>query len=295
VEIDFAPFLSILVECEENVPSDYEFLSKEIRNMISSASRSLEHGDFLDINLGVIGSITFPFFRYRTLTSLDLFSPEDLFLFSRYYRKYPKITNFIDVGMNIGLHSIVARNIGYSVVGFEPDPETFAISKELLQRNKVSFIDFDTSGMNIEEISRISNELVLINAAVSNFDGYTSFTKILDNPTANHLSGRKDNLYGNTSEDTVAVLSIGRFALNAIVKLDAEGEDYTVLTSVLEAGLLRGLVYLCDWRDETRKDIFDQLQIRGLSCYYPSYKKFTEVLDDLPSSRSCDFVEVEIK
>lgn len=295
MEIDFAPFLSILIQCEENVPSGYEFLGKEIRNLISSASQGLDHGDLIDINLGVIGSFTFPFFQYRTITSLDLFSPEDLFLFSRYYRHYPKISNFIDVGMNIGLHSIVARNIGYSVVGFEPDSETFAISRELFQRNKVDFIEFNSSGMNIDEIPRFSNELVLINAAVSDFDGYTSFTRILDNPTANHLSGRKDNLYGNTSEDTVAVLSIGRFAVNTIVKLDAEGEDYTVLKSVLEAGLLHGLVYLCDWRDETRKDIFDQLQIRGLSCYNPFYKKFIEVLDDLPSSKSCDFVRVEIK
>jgi len=293
VEIDFAPFLSILIACEENVPSDYEFLGKEIRNLISSASQGLDHGDLIDINLGVIGSFTFPFFRYRTLTSLDLFSPEDLFLFSRYYRHYPKINNFIDVGMNIGLHSIVARNIGYSVVGFEPDLETFTLSKKFFYENNIEFVELDDKVVFGNHVKK-PGELLLAQAAVSDFNGYTKFTKVLDNPTANHLSGRKMNVYGDLHEQTVRVVSIDQLNFEAVIKIDAEGEDVKILKSLLNSENISGMIYLCDWRIETRQDIFDLLSKNSSSCYNPFSGKQLENIDDLPLCKSCDFIEVKV-
>lgn len=295
MQIDLSFFLSKFCDSEMGVPSDYASDREAILALTSRTEGILNHGDYLEIHLGPIGTINFPFFRYKTLTSLDLLSPEDLFLFSRYLRNYPKFTEFIDVGANIGLHSIVARRIGYSVISFEPDPETFSISKEMFLRNGVAFTAFESSNASIENLSNQSDGLVLVEAAVSDYDGNTNFTKIIDNPTANHLSGRKSNIYGNTVEQSVPVIKISRFKPNTILKMDAEGEDYVILKSILSSGSFGGLIYLCDWRDETREKIFDCLCEYGLNCNNPFIEKSFEMIRDLPPSKSSDFLEVEVK
>jgi hypothetical protein len=189
---------------------------------------------------------------------------------------------------------MVARRIGYSVISFEPDPQTYDISKEFFMKNDVEFTDYENSGITLDRLSCRRDELILVRAAVSDFDGYTHFTRILDNPTANHLSGRKNIIYGETNEQTVRTMNILNFKSNAIIKIDAEGEDYAILKALLTSDDFNGLVYLCDWRDETRKDIFDCLKVNALTCYNPFLGKHLVSMSDLPLSKSCDFLEVRI-
>ena len=85
---------------------------------------------------------------------------------------------------------------------------------------------------------------------------------------------------------------IDQLKIEAVIKMDAEGEDARILQSVLNSESLSGIVYLCDWRSETRQDIYNLLSKNSLSSYNPFFRKKIENINDLPLSKSCDFIEV---
>jgi FkbM family methyltransferase len=294
MRIDFSSILSTFINCKIDTPPEYQFIWNDIKLMIDECKNNLHHGEYVEINLGTLGSVLYPFYKYKTLTSLDLLSPEDIFLFSRYVKNYPAINQFIDIGANIGLHSLVAKRIGYSVISYEPDPETFSLSKKFFDKNNIEFLEFNDQDIIVEKLSKKRGELLLVQAAVSDFNGFTQFTKILDNPTANHLSGRKMNIYGELLEQTVRVVCIDQLKFEAVIKMDAEGEDAIILQSVLNSESLSGIVYLCDWRSETRQDIYNLLLKNSLSSYNPFFRRKLENINDLPLSKSCDFIEVQV-
>lgn len=294
MKIDFSSVISTFIGCENDIPSDYESISNRIFEAINEFKTCLNHGEFVEINLGVIGSIVYPFYKYKNLTSLDLLSPEDIFLFSRYVINYPTINRFIDIGANIGLHSLVAKKIGYSVISFEPDLDTLGDAKEFFEANNVEFHELKEDEISFEKFKYKPDDFLLVQAAVSDFNGFTKFTKILDNPTANHLSGRKSNIYGETIEHNVQVICIDRVDFEAVIKMDAEGEDARILRSVLNSEIRSGFLYLCDWRGETRQDIFKLLSKNQRHAYNPFLKKTVENINDLPMNKSSDFIQVEI-
>ena len=294
MQINFSSILSTFIGCENDIPQDYQSIWNEINLVINKCKNILQHGEYVEINLGAIGSVSYPFYKYKNLTSLDLLSPEDIFLFSRYVKNYPTINHFIDIGANIGLHSLIAKKIGYSVISFEPDSETFSLSKEFFNENNIEFVELNENVVFGEILVKKPGQLLLVQAAVSDFNGYTKFTKILDNPTANHLSGRKMNVYGELLEQTVRVVCLDQLNLEAVIKIDAEGEDAIILQSLLSSESLIGMVYLCDWRIETRQDIFNLLSKNSLSSYNPFFRRKIENINDLPLSKSCDFIEVQV-
>jgi|688.fasta_scaffold249654_3 hypothetical protein len=294
MKIDFSSILSTFINCKYDTPPEYQSICNDIKLILNECKNNLHHGEYVEINLGAIGSVSFPFYKYKNSTSLDLFSPEDIFLFSCYVKNYPVINQFIDIGANIGLHSLIARKIGYSVISFEPDSETFSLSKKFFNENNIEFFEFNDQDITVEKLAKKPGELLLIQAAVSDYNGFTKFIKILDNPFANHLSGRKMNIYGELLEETVRVLCIDQLKFEAVIKMDAEGEDARILQSVLNSESLSGIVYLCDWRSETRQDIFNLLSKNSSSSYNPFFRKKLENINDLPLSKSSDFIEVKV-
>jgi len=294
MKIDLSSILSTFINCESEIPQEYQSIGNDVNQVITECKNSLEHGEYVEINLGAIGTVSYPFYKYKNLTSLDLLSPEDIFLFSRYVKNYPTIKHFIDIGANIGLHSLIAKKIGYSVISFEPDSETFSLSKEFFNENNIEFIELNENVVFEEILAKKPGQLLLAQAAVSDFNGHTKFTKILDNPTANHLSGRKKNVYGELLEQTVRVVCLDHLNFEAVIKVDAEGEDAIILQSLLNSESLSGVVYLCDWRIETRQDIFNLLSKNSLGSYNPFFRRKLENINDLPLNKSCDFIEVQV-
>ena len=294
MNIDLSPIISQFIGCESSIPVNYLELEKTVKGMISKACDSLQDGQYVEVNLGVIGKIHYPYYSYKTLTSLDLLSIEDLFLFSRYYIENRKNRIFIDVGSNIGLHTIIAKLIGFKVLSFEPDPETFGINKQFLLQNKINFLELEKfHAANLTENFNIS-DIVLVNSAVSNFIGTSTFNRFLDNPTGNHLDGRKRNIYGNVSEVVVNVADLSKVQADAIIKVDAEGEDAQILESILNGGKLSGKCYLCDWRKETREIIFNHLVSYKISSFNPFINKQVSSLNDLPNEKSADFICIDL-
>ena len=294
MNIDLSPIISQFIDCKSSIPVSYMELEKTVKGIINKACDSLHDGQYVEVNLGVIGKINYPYYSYKTLTSLDLLSIEDLFLFSRYYLEKEKNRIFIDIGSNIGLHTIIAKLIGFKVLSFEPDPETFGINKKFLLQNKINFLEIEKfNAENLTENFNVS-DVVLVNSAVSNFIGTSTFNRFLDNPTGNHLDGRKRNIYGDVSEVVVNVASLSKIQADAIIKVDAEGEDAQILESILNGDKLSGKCYLCDWREETRETIFNHLVSYKLSSFNPFLNKQVFSLNDLPKEKSADFVCIDL-
>ena len=294
MNIDLSQIISQFVDCKSSIPVSYIELEKTVKEIINKACDSLYDGQYVEVNLGVIGKIHYPYYSYKTLTSLDLLSIEDLFLFSRYYLEKKRNRIFIDIGSNIGLHTMIAKLIGFKVLSFEPDPETFGINKKFLLQNKINFLEIEKfHAENLTENFNAS-DVVLVNSAVSNFIGTSTFNRFLDNPTGNHLDGRKRNIYGDVSEVVVNVASLSEIQADAIIKVDAEGEDAQILESILNGDKLSGKCYLCDWREETRETIFNHLVSYKLSSFNPFLNKQVFSLNDLPKEKSADFVCIDL-
>src|SRR6516164_11427791 len=73
------------------------------------------------------GELSFPYFAMGAVDSLSLFDLDELILFSFYWHNCGRYRRALDVGANIGLHSIILSRCGFEVLCYEPDPHHFAV------------------------------------------------------------------------------------------------------------------------------------------------------------------------
>ncbi len=81
------------------------------------------------------GDISFPYHNMGNVDSRNLFDLNELVIFSFYWRNRNRYTSVVDLGANIGLHSIILCRCGFKVSSYEPDPVHFDILKKNLARN----------------------------------------------------------------------------------------------------------------------------------------------------------------
>lgn len=144
----------------------------------------------------------------------------ELIIFSFYLFNKKKYQNFIDVGANIGLHSIFFDKFNVNVKSFEPDEYHFKELKRNLLLNKTK---------NVKPYK----------FAVSNKNGDKTFVRVCDNTTGSHLIGKKKNPYGKLEKFKVKTVNLNRF-LNGtcLVKIDAEGSEVDILKSIKKENFL---------------------------------------------------------
>lgn len=133
----------------------------------------------------------------------------------------PEMT-VIDIGAHLGLMSvIISKLIGSKgkIYSFEPTPKTFAIFKDIIQKN---------GGNNI---------IFPFNRAVSNFDGKMDFfVDENEGSNANSLVGRKDKSRVSQEMEVVTLDSfVKEMKLDKLdlIKIDAEGSELDVLNGGL--------------------------------------------------------------
>lgn len=157
------------------------------------------------------GNLVFPYHKMGAIDSLNLFDLDELIIFSFYWINRKKYRRVLDLGANIGLHSIILSKCGFEVRAYEPDPQHF----EILQRNLA--------------LNNCSN-VEPFNAAVSSKAGVMEFVRMLGNTTASHLAGSKPNPYGDLERFPVKVEAIEPLITWAdLIKLDVEGHEKEVL------------------------------------------------------------------
>jgi len=160
---------------------------------------------------GAFGPIVFPFRRMGAISSLDLFGLDELVMFAFYIRQRGRYRRVLDVGANIGLHSLLLSRCGFEVEAFEPDPVTGAALRATLDRNGCTTV-------------RVHE------AAVSSRHGTAEFVRVLGNTTGSHVAGAKPQPYGDLERLVVNTVAITDILPDVdFMKLDAEGHEAEIL------------------------------------------------------------------
>jgi FkbM family methyltransferase len=179
-----------------------------------------ESGEFSFNFGGEINLINFPLFHMGDINSSHLFGFNELIIFAYYQRTIPiKYSKILDLGGNIGLHSIILSKLGGVVTAVEPDPIHIGQFRDNLELNHIK-----PSGV------------TLIEGAVSaqNKDK-VQFTRVTHNTTGSHLKGAKQFVpYGGFEELLVENVSLSALLSKNfdLVKMDIEGSEGDVLNSL---------------------------------------------------------------
>ncbi|MBS0546262.1 MAG: FkbM family methyltransferase [Proteobacteria bacterium] len=166
------------------------------------------------VPFGPFGLIDLPYRRMGAIDSVDLFGIDELLIFAFYWANRKLYKRTLDVGANLGLHSIVMARAGFNVTAFEPDPVHFDLLSANLARNGAASVTPER-------------------AAVSDTDGQLEFVRVIGNTTGSHLAGAKANPYGELERFPVPVRAFAPIAADAdFAKVDAEGHEVRILSSV---------------------------------------------------------------
>lgn len=189
-----------------------------------------------------LGLDYFPYVGMGNIDSLDLFGVNELILFAFYAQNKKRYHNALDIGANLGLHSLLMQRAGWNVKAYEPDPEHYARFIKNLQMN------CNYSGSRQDQYG-VHPWIKPHNAAVHTADGYPTFVRVLDNLTGNHLEGCKDS-YGPIERVTVKCLDCRPiFDWADFAKIDCEGNEVALIETLTHAQM-QHLDIMVEVRDE---------------------------------------------
>ena len=163
------------------------------------------------VSLRPFGDLVFPYFKMGKVDSVNLFDLDELILFSYYWLNKDRYSRAVDIGANLGLHTILLAKCGMQVRCYEPDP-------------------FHAHELELRLALTRARNVDLTRAAVSSEDGELEFVRVMGNTTSGHLSGAKPNPYGELERFPVEVASVVPLVRWAdFMKIDAEGHEATIL------------------------------------------------------------------
>lgn len=198
------------------IVSEYHAPGSQLHNLFKQVVRKEIEWLFADIEPQSIGfqpfgELVFPYHKMGAVDSFNLFDMDELIIFSFYWKNRTRYRKVLDIGANLGLHSILLRKCGYEVSCYEPDPLHFEILKDNLTLNHISDIE-------------------AFNKAVSTQDGEMEFVRVLGNTTGSHLAGAKPNPYGELERFPVQMEAFHEIITGVdLIKMDIEGHEKEVL------------------------------------------------------------------
>ena len=198
---------------------DYHSPKTKLHSFLKKVSRKEVENLFAEeeervVSFDPFGTLVFPYYSMGAVDSLNLFDLDELIIFSFYWANRKRYKNVLDLGANIGLHSIILDKCGYNVRSYEPDPIHFKRLKNNLELNNCLYVE-------------------AINAAISYKSGEMDFIRVLGNTTGSHIAGSKHNPYGNLEKFPVKVESIEPMLEWAdLVKMDIEGHEKEIFKNI---------------------------------------------------------------
>jgi FkbM family methyltransferase len=158
---------------------------------------------------------------------------------------------FVDIGANIGWHSKIVQNEGYTVIAFEPEPENFNILKEncdkvgselhtvalgdkketlLIERNPINYGDSfisetGTTSVSVVRLDDLIDQETIAKINVVKMDVQGFETKVINGAT---------NFFNSLNKGTTIIIEVSPWNKNCdltvINKLRAKCSDSYVLT-----------------------------------------------------------------
>jgi FkbM family methyltransferase len=221
-----------------------------------------------ELEIGELGTLFFPFFEMGSVNSKALFGLDELILFAFYYANRKRYRTTLDLGANIGLHTLVMKKLGFSVTSYEPD---------LTHLNQIHLV-LNLNNMNAEHV---------VPKAISDSAGTMKYIRVLGNTTGSHLLGAKENVYGPTDivsvevDDILEILNQGNFDF---VKMDVEGHEAVLLNRVTVESLKKTDIMLEIGSEKNASKIHEILKQKGIPAYAQKISwGLVENLEDLPS------------
>ena len=221
-----------------------------------------------ELLIGEIGTLMFPYFSMGNIDSAKLFGLDEIILFSFYYANRNRYKKTLDLGANIGLHTLVMKKLGFQVTSYEPDLIHLAQIEKVMKLNNLS-----TEG--------------LTPRAISDKRGTMEYIRILGNTTGSHLLGSKEEVYGPTEivsvevDDILEVLNQGKFDF---VKMDVEGHEVVLLNRITTQSISTTDIMLEIGSEKNANEIFATLSEKKISAYAQKINwGRVEKLEDLPS------------
>jgi FkbM family methyltransferase len=217
----------------------YRFMDKVAKHAFREAQPEFEAGR--PVPLGEYGSLVLPYEKMGAIDSVDLFGLDELLMFAFYRRNRARYRKVVDVGANIGLHSILLSKCGFEVEAYEPDPVHYEKILRNLKLNGVASCQ-------------------VLKAAVSERTGSMQFVRVLGNTTSSHLAGAKSNPYGELERFEVEVHDIKEIAARAdLLKIDAEGHEAVILNALPAAAWKKVDAFVEIGTPENAKSVYEHL------------------------------------
>jgi FkbM family methyltransferase len=180
------------------------------------------------VSVGPVGFVPFSYVEMGAINSLDLFGLDELILFSFYWVNRERYRQAVDMGANIGLHSVLLGRMGITVTSYEPDPNHVALLRKHLVANEVQ------------------DRVTIVQAAVASKNGLLEFVRVLGNTTGSHVAGAKKDPYGELEVFEVQAVSVAdAIARKDLVKMDVEGLEADLLAS-LDVSHFASLDMVCE-------------------------------------------------
>lgn len=200
--------------------------------------------------VGAVGFVPFSYVEMGAISTLDLFGLDELILFSFYWRNRDRYRRVVDMGANIGLHSILLGRMGFSVTSYEPDPSHVA----LLTKHVVA--------------NDLQDQVSIVQAAVARENGMLEFVRVLGNTTGSHVAGAKKDPYGELEVLEVPAVGVAdAIAGKDLVKMDVEGLEVDLLTS-LDSSRFASLDMVCEvGTPENAKIIWNHFKDSGVNLF----------------------------
>jgi FkbM family methyltransferase len=217
--------------------------------------------------------LSIPKVSFGNLDSDCLFSEKEQGLFDLYEARKERYQRALDIGANIGVHSILMARQGWGVMAFEPDPIHF---RELLLNT-------------LEEkyTPRRNIEINLSRAAVSNKSGRGSFVRVKGNTTGSHIEGYKQP-YGELEKYEVELVDARKlWHIYDFAKIDAEGAEADILLTTTKEDMTHLDILVEVGNTPNAFLIFNHFKNMGIKMYSQNtgWKEVTQ-LEDMPTHHS---------
>lgn len=242
----------------------YQKLSRQLKSELDAIGDQEMEINFGDFNVFI------PFVTFGGgITSKNLLGLDELILFSAYWRLSSSCKSLVDMGANIGLHSVVASKLGYLVNAYEPDPIHTSLANRMFKRNGCG------KSINLMEVAVVGN---------SGKDE-VEFVRVKGNTTSSHVSGAK-NPYGELERFNVATVGVNLVLKEScVVKMDVEGSEAELLQSISDENLKNFNLVLEVGSPVNAKQIFEFASKKGLNMFsQKSNWSLVEKEDQIPNS-----------